>query len=52
MPSPGDQARDDDAFTADFTVARALMAKGRGYQDAVDAHRTYDRSRQRNEGEW
>jgi hypothetical protein len=27
------------------------MAQGRGYGDAVDAYRTYDRSRDRNEGE-
>lgn len=30
-----------DAFTADFTVVRALLEKGRTYDQAVDAFDTY-----------
>jgi uncharacterized protein YecE (DUF72 family) len=50
MPALEDQARLDDAYTADFTVVRALLTKGRGYEDAVDAFGPYDRIREPNEG--
>lgn len=50
MPGLDDQARLDDAYTADFTVVRALLRKGRGYEDAVDTFQPYDRIREPNEG--
>jgi uncharacterized protein YecE (DUF72 family) len=37
MPSLDDQARLPEAFSADFTVVRALLRKGRNYEDAVKA---------------
>ena len=43
MPGLDDQSRLDDAYTADFTVVRALLKKGRGYEDAVDNFQPYDR---------
>lgn len=43
MPSIGEQLLDEDAFTADFTVVRALLRPGRTYNDAVDAFSPYDR---------
>jgi hypothetical protein len=46
MPSLANQARLDDAYTADFTVVRTLLQKGEGYEDAVDAYRPYDRIRE------
>jgi hypothetical protein len=50
MPGLEDQARLDDAFTADFTVVRALLRKGRDYEDAVDTFQPYERLREPNEG--
>jgi hypothetical protein len=50
MPGLGDQARLNDAYTADFTVVRALLTKGRDYEGAVDAFGPYDRLREPNEG--
>jgi hypothetical protein len=41
MPSLDDQARLTEAFTADFTVVRALLPKGRSYEDAVKALQPY-----------
>jgi uncharacterized protein YecE (DUF72 family) len=46
MPTLADQSRLDDAFTADFTVVRALLRKGLGYEDAVNAYEPYDRIRE------
>ena len=43
MPGLDDQARLDDAYTADCAVVRALLKKGRGYEDAVDKFEPYDR---------
>ena len=50
MPSLEDQAQLDDAYTADFTVVRALLRKGRSYDDAVDSFEPYDRIQEPNEG--
>jgi uncharacterized protein YecE (DUF72 family) len=50
MPSLDDQARLDEAFTADFTVVRALLKKGRGYEDAVKAFEPYQLVQEPNEG--
>jgi uncharacterized protein YecE (DUF72 family) len=41
MPELGDQAALPDAFPAEFTVARALLRKGRGYEEAVRAFEPY-----------
>jgi uncharacterized protein YecE (DUF72 family) len=35
MPAVGEQIAMDGAFTADFTVVRALLTKGRAYEQAV-----------------
>ena len=35
LPSLGEQIAMPEAFTADFTVVRALLQKGRGYEKAV-----------------
>jgi hypothetical protein len=35
MPAIGEQAAFPDAYTADFTVARALLRHGRPYEQAV-----------------
>jgi Protein of unknown function DUF72 len=50
MPALEDQAQLEDAYTADFTVVRALLRKGRGYEDAVDNFQPYDRIQEPNEG--
>ena len=49
MPSLEDQARLDDAYTADFTVVRALLAGGRTYEQAVKAFEPYERVQQPSE---
>ncbi|MDR3636557.1 MAG: DUF72 domain-containing protein [Isosphaeraceae bacterium] len=49
MPALGDQVRLADAFTADFTVVRALLAKGRSYEQAVKAFQPYRAIREPNE---
>ena len=41
MPSLEDQSKIDDAFTADFTVVRALLRCGRQYEKAVESFEPY-----------
>lgn len=48
MPELGKQIEMDGAFTADFTVTRALLAKGRQYEQAVEAFEPYDRLQDEN----
>ncbi len=43
MPSLGEQLAIDEAFTADFTVSRALLRPGRTYEQAVGRFQPYDR---------
>lgn len=50
MPTLDDQARIPEALTADFTVVRALLKKGRSYDDALGNFKPYDRIREPNEG--
>jgi uncharacterized protein YecE (DUF72 family) len=49
MPELGKQAEMEGAFTADFTVVRALLAKGRTYEAAVKEFQPYDRIQEPNE---
>ena len=41
MPSLADQVRLPGAFTADFTVVRALLARGHTYEQAVKTFEPY-----------
>lgn len=41
MPPLGEQASLPDAYTANFAVVRALLKRGRGYEDAVSAFEPY-----------
>jgi len=41
MPSLDEQSRLPEAFTADFTVVRALLARGRPYEKAVQSFEPY-----------
>jgi uncharacterized protein YecE (DUF72 family) len=50
MPALDEQARLPDAFTADFTVVRALLRKGRSYEQAVEALQPYREIQDPNEG--
>jgi uncharacterized protein YecE (DUF72 family) len=50
MPALDEQAQLAEAFTADFTVVRALLRRGTGYEKAVDAFEPYDRVQEPNEG--
>ena len=50
MPVLDQQARLSDAYTADFTVVRALLARGRTYEQAVKSFEPYDRLQEPNEG--
>jgi len=43
MPTIGEQLQQPWAFSADFTVVRALLKPGRRYADAVKAFEPYDR---------
>jgi hypothetical protein len=43
MPEIGTQMDLPGAFTADFSVVRALLRKGRRYEDAVEAYQPYDK---------
>jgi uncharacterized protein YecE (DUF72 family) len=43
MPPLGEQLAIDEAFTADFTVCRALLRPGRTYEQAVGRFQPYDR---------
>lgn len=45
MPELGDQLELPGVFTADFVVVRALVSKGRAYEQAVRAFSPYDRVR-------
>jgi hypothetical protein len=50
MPSLDEQAQISEAFTADFTVVRALLRKGRPYDKAVETFEPYDRLQEPNPG--
>ncbi|WP_165220988.1 DUF72 domain-containing protein [Aquisphaera insulae] len=50
MPELIDQVEMPGAFTADFSVARALLNKGRAYEDAVKALQPYERIQEVNAG--
>ncbi len=50
MPELGEQTSIADAFTADFTVARALLSHGRSYEQAVQRFEPYDRVQLENPG--
>jgi hypothetical protein len=49
MPGLEDQVQLPDAFTADFTVVRALLKKGRAYEQAVRSFEPYRQVRETNE---
>jgi uncharacterized protein YecE (DUF72 family) len=49
MPTLDQQAQLPGAFTADFTVVRALLRRGRLYDKAVEAFQPYDRTLEVNE---
>jgi uncharacterized protein YecE (DUF72 family) len=49
MPDLGTQFNIDGIFTADFTAVRALLSKGRGYEQAVDTFEPYNVVKQTNE---
>jgi uncharacterized protein YecE (DUF72 family) len=48
MPEIGVQMRVRDSLTADFTVTRALLRRGRAYEDAVKMFTPYDRVQDEN----
>ncbi len=48
MPPLGEQMAMTGAFSADFTVARALLRPGRAYEDAVAMFTPYDQVRDEN----
>jgi uncharacterized protein YecE (DUF72 family) len=50
MPALDEQARLPGVFTADFTVARALLKRGRPYEQAVQSFQPYERTQEENEG--
>jgi uncharacterized protein YecE (DUF72 family) len=50
MPEMLDQIDMPGAFTADFTVVRALLKKGRAYEQAVKAFEPYERVQEPNSG--
>jgi uncharacterized protein YecE (DUF72 family) len=50
MPSLDEQSRLPEAFTADFTVVRALLQRGRDYEKAVQSFEPYREIQQPNEG--
>jgi uncharacterized protein YecE (DUF72 family) len=50
MPALEEQAQLPGAFTADFTVVRALLRKGRAYDQAVQAFEPYQLVQEPNEG--
>jgi uncharacterized protein YecE (DUF72 family) len=49
MPELGEQLAMEGSITADFTVVRALLAHGRGYEQAVDTFEPYDRTQEVNQ---
>ena len=50
MPALEDQSQLPDAYSADFTVVRALLKKGRDYEQAVETFEPYERTQEVNEG--
>ena len=48
MPSIADQMKIPGAFTADFTVTRALLRPGRAYEQAVEKFQPYDKVQDEN----
>ena len=50
MPALEDQSQLPDAYSADFTVVRALPKKGRDYEQAVEAFEPYEKTQEVNEG--
>jgi hypothetical protein len=50
MPTLDQQAQLPGALTADFTVVRALLACGRGYEQAVKTFEPYREIKESNEG--
>jgi uncharacterized protein YecE (DUF72 family) len=50
MPEMGRQLELPGAFTADFAVARALLARGRTFEQAVRAFEPYERTREPDPG--
>jgi len=50
MPELGDQIAMPDAFTADFTVVRALLKRGRSYEQAVKSFEPYASIQEPNTG--
>jgi uncharacterized protein YecE (DUF72 family) len=48
MPEMGDQMQMPDMYTADFTVARALLRRGRPYEEAVERFTPYNELRDPN----
>ena len=46
MPALTEQIAIPDAFTADFSVTRALLSKGRTYEQAVNAWEPYEKIRE------
>jgi uncharacterized protein YecE (DUF72 family) len=50
MPELQDQAQLSDAYTADFTVVRALLTRGRTYEKAVKAFEPYREFKEPSEG--
>jgi uncharacterized protein YecE (DUF72 family) len=50
MPTLEAQVEMPGVFDADFTVVRALLAKGRGYEDAVRSFEPYDAIKEPNPG--
>jgi uncharacterized protein YecE (DUF72 family) len=50
MPALEDQVQLPDAFSADFTVVRALLRKGRPYEQAVKSFEPYKLVQEPNEG--
>jgi uncharacterized protein YecE (DUF72 family) len=50
MPPLEEQTAIEEAYTADFTVARALLRHGRAYEQAVRQFEPYERIQEPNEG--
>jgi uncharacterized protein YecE (DUF72 family) len=50
MPALEEQAQLSEAFTADFTVVRALLTRGRTYEQAVKTFEPYGEIRETSEG--
>ena len=50
MPELGEQIAMPGAFTTDYTVVRALLKKGRAYEQAVKAFQPYEHVQEPNPG--